>query len=376
MDQGFKVGVYLSDISGAFDKVDRQIMVIRLRELGLSESMVDFLFDFLAPRSAVVIVQGHESVVFAISDEVFQGTVLGPPLWNIFFEPIDSAIQSQHFKIAKFADDLSAYKYYNRTISNNTICDDLRRCQTAAHLWGVQSRVSFDPGKEHFCVIDRQDSFGDVFKLLGVLIDPKLIMADEVQRIKKKTMPKIKAILAHRHFFDTRGLMHQYKAHALCQLEMSASAIYHAADSHLIVLDKMQQFFIRELGLTEEHAFLQHNLAPLALRRNIAVLGLLHRIQLGEAHDDFSKLFEPLVQQHSRSTRHNARRHGRQFREVWGKTDSFNRSIFAAVRVYNVLPEHVVESKTVKTFQSLLTKIARNACEASKVHWDRMFSVR
>ena len=133
--------------------------------------------------------------------------------------------------------------------------------------------------------------------------------------------------------------------------------------------------FLRELGVTVDEAFLTYNLAPLRLRRDIAVLGMLHRIQLGEAHEDFSKLLEPDHRVRTITARHDARRHQRQFREVWGRTDYFNRSIFSAVRVCNVLPADTVEAKTVKMFQSVLTKQARIACDAMQASWDRMYCV-
>ena len=135
----------------------------------------------------------------------------------------------------------------------------------------------------------------------------------------------------------------------------------------------MQHGFLREIGLTIEQAFLDHNLAPLRLRRDIAVMGLLHKIQLGEAHADFFLLFQQDVYERAAFTRHNARRHRRQFRETWGNTDYYNRSIFSAVRVYNVLSADTVEAKCVKSFQTLLTKQARIACEANQLGWDRMF---
>ena len=47
--------------------------------------LVDLLYDYLAPRKAVVSVQGADSDPITIVDEVFQGTVLGPCLWNVFF---------------------------------------------------------------------------------------------------------------------------------------------------------------------------------------------------------------------------------------------------------------------------------------------------
>ena len=137
----------------------------------------------------------------------------------------------------------------------------------------------------------------------------------------------------------------------------------------------MRRRFLHELGLSDEEAFLDYNLAPLRLRRDIAVLGLLHRIQLGEAHQDFSTMFEPDLHPRAAQTRHNMRRHAQQFREVWGKTDYFNRSVFAAVRVYNVLPEDIVDAKTVQRLQTLLTKRARDACQSGKASWERMYSV-
>ena len=105
LDTGCKIGIYLSDISGAFDRVDREILAEDLRQNGISDSMLRFLYSYLAPREAAVVVQGHNSDVFTIQDEVFQGTVLGPPLWNVFFKGIDDTVRQCLFRVAKFADD-------------------------------------------------------------------------------------------------------------------------------------------------------------------------------------------------------------------------------------------------------------------------------
>ena len=152
-------------------------------------------------------------------------------------------------------------------------------------------------------------------------------------------------------------------------------AIYHAADSHLSELDALQRRFLKALDLSDQDAFLTYNLAPLRLRRDIAILGLLHRIQLGEVHDDFGRLFPRAVHERIFESRHNQRRHGRQFQEFWGNTDYFNRSVFSAVRVYNILPEYTVAATTIKAFQSLLTKDARFWCKAQRLNWQRMYNV-
>ena len=59
--------------------------------------------------------------------------------------------------------------------------------------------------------------------------------------------PKIQVILNTLAYYDTTGLLQQYKAHVLCLLEQSSVAIYHAAQSNLDALDRLQRGFIKEL---------------------------------------------------------------------------------------------------------------------------------
>ena len=305
--------------------------------------------------------------------------MLGPPLWNVLFEEIDDAIRTCAFRVAKFADDLSAYRNFNSAVSNDKIREDLRECQRTTHRWGVFRRVSFDASKEHFCILHKFDCFGETFRLLGTLVDPKLTMEDEIRRIRKKAGPKIKAILNTRAYYNTDGLVQQYKSHVLCLLEQSAVAIYHAAQTHLESLNNLQRKFIHELGVSDEEAFLRHKLAPLELRRDIAALGFLHKIQLGEAHPDFDALFPRdtgWTRSPSVTTRLGARRHGRQFTEYSGNSYYFNQSVFGATKVYNVLPEYVVATTSVEAFQSVLTKDARIACQIGRRDWITMYHGR
>ena len=140
-------------------------------------------------------------------------------------------------------------------------------------------------------------------------------------------------------------------------------------------LDNLQTHFVKSLGLTEEDAFTNFNLAPLCVRRDIGVLGLLHKIKLGLCHSDFRDvfLFDDVPR---RTTRHNARRHAWQFKEEDGKTLYFNHSIFGAVKVYNVLPKHTVRSNSVKSLQRLLTREAKFQCQNNNLNWKKNYSCR
>ena len=66
-----------------------------------------------------------------------------------------------------------------------------------------------------------------------------------------------------------------------------AGAIFHAATSYLDEFDKLQEKILRDIEVDEATAFLDCNFAPPSLRRDIGILGLLHKRVLGKAHPIF-----------------------------------------------------------------------------------------
>ena len=105
-----------------------------------------------------------------------------------------------------------------------------------------------------------------------------------------KARVKITAILRMRGFYDAAQPINQFKTHVWSLLEMDAGAIFHAASSLLEKLDDAQNRFLRTIDITPEHAFLECNFAPPKLRRNIAMLGMLHKRVLGKCHPSFACL--------------------------------------------------------------------------------------
>ena len=187
---GRKVSLFLADIAGAFDRVDSRILLIRLKEVGVSDTFCAFVKSYLAARRAIVIVQGNHSESYPIGNEVFQGTVLGPPLWNVFFSSVSVHVQECGYLDAKFADDSSAFKSWSSSIPDEVLMDDMKCLQSRVHAWGVQNRVCFDAGKAHMLILHRTSPVGSSFKLLGVVIDPKLVMQDETSMGTEKGIAK------------------------------------------------------------------------------------------------------------------------------------------------------------------------------------------
>jgi hypothetical protein len=79
---------------------------------------------------------------------VFQGTVLGPQLWNLFFADVADAIREFMFEEVIFADDLNAYRILPSSTPNGTAMQALYNVQHELHKWGEANQVSFDAVKE------------------------------------------------------------------------------------------------------------------------------------------------------------------------------------------------------------------------------------
>ena len=72
-------------------------------------------------------------------------------------------------------------------------------------------------------------------------------------------------------------LVTTYKAKVLSYVESRTPAIYHATDTTLKQLEAMQNRVLRELDVRAKDALLEWSLAPLSTRRDVAMLGVIHR---------------------------------------------------------------------------------------------------
>jgi hypothetical protein len=73
-------------------------------------------------------------------------------------------------------------------------------------------------------------------------------------------------------------------------METNIDGICHVTSTRFAKIDHGQDRFLRELGISVEHVFEKDNFAPPKFRRNIGMLGLLHKRVLGSCHSSFECL--------------------------------------------------------------------------------------
>ena len=121
-----------------------------------------------------MVVAGARSAAEQLTDSVFQGTVLGPVLCNIFYEDARRAANALGFTETVFADDLNCYRGFSVKNTNRETAvttaelhvhalSKLQDVQKEIHAWGEASRVLFDPSKESLHVLHRRVGHGNSF---------------------------------------------------------------------------------------------------------------------------------------------------------------------------------------------------------------------
>ena len=366
IDRNKKVLVYCSDVSAAFDRVCKIRLLSKIKAQGFDVKLVKLISSWLEQRDANVVINGAQSTTFNIKDMVFQGTVLGPQLWNLFFADAAAAIREFMFFEMVYADDLDAYKIVPSSTGDDEAMRMMDKAQTELHKWGAANRVSFDPAKESKHVLSRKDPHGSEFKLLGVIFDCRLYMDVAISTLVGKVRWKIAMLLRSRASFSTEDMVVQYKQQILSVVEYRTGAIYHATTSILRKLDKVQESFLRQLGIDMKCALLDFNLAPLSMRRDIALLGVLHRAAIGEGPAQFREHFY--------------RKAGslRMYDVLEGTHPSLlmRRSIWGLVSIYNGLGG-ARDCSSVCDFQKLLHERAKRVVDKQLLpQWARLYSPR
>jgi hypothetical protein len=159
-------------------------------------------------------------------------------------------------------------------------------------------------------------------------------------------------------------------------MEGATPAIYHAAPSTLQPLDAVFDSFLEQIGMSPEVALIGHSLAPLGMRRDIAMLGLLHKIALGSVPQPILDLFKSTPQNlfsvgfTSSRVRHNMQIHNP---VEFNHPGIIKRSVFGLIRVYNDLPQYVASANSAKVLQKRLQKRAKVAAASHDMNWPLMF---
>lgn len=129
MDSGAQVDAVYTDLKAAFDRVDHGILVARLEKIGVSPAFVAWFSSYLSDRTLYVKIGSAQSERFSNSSGVPQGSNLGPLLFALFINEIDTLLPPGCRMF--YADDVKIYML----IKSLADCFELQRMVDCFEEW-------------------------------------------------------------------------------------------------------------------------------------------------------------------------------------------------------------------------------------------------
>jgi len=199
MDNGLVTGAVFLDLSKAFDTVDHQLLLKKLKSLGLNNNSMDWFKSYLSAREQVVSIGNCLSCPKPISVGVPQGSILGPLLFIIYVNDLPQCLR--HCKIILYADDTLIYYsaktaqdveiYLNidlKTVSQWLLSNllTLNCAKSRVVLFGSTRRLK-SLNTVSIKINDSPLEHANTFKYLGVTLREDLSWNEHIKNIVNKT---------------------------------------------------------------------------------------------------------------------------------------------------------------------------------------------
>ncbi|KAI3380161.1 hypothetical protein SNEBB_002860, partial [Seison nebaliae] len=135
VDKGKAVDVIYFDFAKAFDSVSHGRLLQKLESVGIRGLVLQWITNWLCNRRQCVMLDGIKSEWHRVNSGVPQGSVLGPLLFVVYINDLDSGV---HNKISKFADDAKLVATIESVEDNQRVQKDINKLIAWAYDWKMK----------------------------------------------------------------------------------------------------------------------------------------------------------------------------------------------------------------------------------------------
>ena len=225
-DNGKIICVIYLDLKKAFDTVDFQLLLLKLRYNGADEQTIKWFASYLNGRMQSTSVNGVLSTSRPVSCGIPQGSILGPLLFILFINDLPMGLK--YCKVSMFADDTLLYCEGSEVTD---ICSKVNEDLEYVKMWLDNNKLSLNVEKTEFMFLGTRSRLNNInevdvnikigeqklirvkkCKHLGVIIDENLTWQDHIAHVQKKTGCGLHMLKTVKPYVDKPTLQMVYNA--------------------------------------------------------------------------------------------------------------------------------------------------------------------
>lgn len=297
LDEKGQVDVVYTDFQKAFDKIDHYVLLSKLDQIGLSESLLTLIKSYIFERTQFVHYGGANSFSFSPSSGVPQGSNLGPLLFLVYVNDIASSIAAP---VLLFADDMKIFS----SVKSIEDCKHIQDQIEIVAKWCLRNRLTLNVDKCRVMTFTRTTTpfqypyiiHGQTLKRcecvkdLGITFDSALTFNSHVDNVVLSATRIAGFIIRNtRKFTDLNVLKVLYFSLVRTKLEYGSIIFYPLYKVQIQTLENVQRRFLKVIyfrsrgtypcrGLDYDILLHMFSFSSLSDRRFIISVSILYKL--------------------------------------------------------------------------------------------------
>ena len=155
IDNHRAVLLVMLDLSAAFDTIDHNIFVHRLKqEFSISDTALDWFSSYLRNRTNRVCIYGASSATHIMEFGFPQGSIMGPIGYSLYTHPVGKILRNSNISYHIYADDTQLYVTFDHRTPGayDAAINKLQTCIAQIKDWMLYNKLQLNQSKTEFFV--------------------------------------------------------------------------------------------------------------------------------------------------------------------------------------------------------------------------------